>query len=235
MSPSHRLYSAILLALMQFAPLQAGEPVTLLALGDSITQGGKNFSCYREFLIPQLRARKLPFRFVGPKQDQTSAHAGYGGQNTRYLRESVHRIYTAHPADIVLLHSGHNSFGANRPVPGIIRDTDALIETIHAINPDATVLLAQVITAGKLPKYSYIPELNRQLRILAGQLTARGRKVILVDQATGFDWRTDTVKDKVHPNAAGAKKMAANWLRALLAIMAKSDIDPTDTRTRPIN
>jgi lysophospholipase L1-like esterase len=36
-----------------------------------------------------------------------------------------------------------------------------------------------------------------------------------VDHATGFDWKTDTTKDKVHPNAQGAEKMASKWFEAL--------------------
>lgn len=33
------------------------------------------------------------------------------------------------------------------------------------------------------------------------RLNTTEQPVILVDQADGFDWETDTVKDRVHPNA----------------------------------
>ena len=81
-----------------------------------------------------------------------------------------------------------------------------------------TVLLAQVITAGKLPKYSYIPELNAELARLAEKISTPAQPVIIVDHATGFDWRTDTIADLVHPNAAGAAKMAQRWFVALQAL-----------------
>jgi lysophospholipase L1-like esterase len=80
--------------------------------------------------------------------------------------------------------------------------------------------LAQPITSGKLPKYSYIPELNSKLITLSKEITAKGHKIILVNQAEGFDWETDTIKDKVHTNASGAKKMADKWMGALLPMLS---------------
>jgi type 1 glutamine amidotransferase/lysophospholipase L1-like esterase len=185
-------------------------PPTILAFGDSITQRG-----YRHALFPKLKATGAPFTFIGPLSDATSRHAGYGGRNTAHLRSIAQRIYQQHPADIVLLHSGHNSFAKDKPVAGIVRDTEAIIALIRDINPKAVILLAQVIHAGKLPKYSYIPALNLALAESAKSLEG----VVLVDQAAGFDWRTDTEPDKVHPNATGAEKIAATWLGALLPIL----------------
>jgi len=175
-------------------------------------------SSYRKYLVPAIKEKGLALRFIGPQKDSLSAHAGYGGKNTKFLRGAIPKIYQQYPADIVLLHSGHNSFSEDKPVPGIIQDTEGIIETICTNNPNATILLAQVIPSGKLPKYSYIPELNKGLETLAKRLIAQGRKVVLVNQAEGFDWETDTVSDKVHPSASGAEKMAAKWLSALMAL-----------------
>ena len=188
---------------------------TILAMGDSITEGSSRFTCYRQVLVPELKKKNIPFAFIGPKKDRTSAHAGYSGKNTKFLLEQSKKIYSKYPADIVLLHSGHNSFAKDKPVPGIVKDTQAIIENMHEINPKVKVLLAQVITAGKLPKYSYIPDLNKELEVLAKQMKGKGINVVLVNHSAGFDWKTDTTKDKVHPNASGAKKMAEKWMKAL--------------------
>ena len=136
-------------------------------------------------------------------------------------RVSVPAHFRAQPADIVLLHSGHNHTVEEQPVAGIVAATEKLIAAFRAANPRVTVLLAQVIPAGKLPKYAYLPELNRALALLAARLDAPAQRVLLVDQATGFDWRTDTVEDRVHPNARGAEKMAAGWFAALEQILKK--------------
>jgi lysophospholipase L1-like esterase len=131
-----------------------------------------------------------------------------------------------------MLHSGHNSFSKDKPVSGIVRDTEAIIKNVREINPNVTILLAQVIPAGKLPKYSYIPELNKELASLATRLSKRGYNVVLVNHANGFDWKTDTIKDKVHTNASGAKKMADKWMGALLALPSKSDANKALKATR---
>ncbi|MFT5130816.1 MAG: acyl-CoA thioesterase-1 [Rhodothermales bacterium] len=201
----------------------APDRKTILAFGDSITQRG-----YRHALLPKLKEAKASFRFIGPLSDKTSRHAGYGGKNTAHLRSIAERIYRRYPADVVLLHSGHNSFAKDDPVAGIVRDTQVIVETIHGINPDADILLAQVIIAGKLPKYSYIPALNSALAESAKRLRAQGHRVVLVNQAAGFDWRVDTEPDKVHPNSKGAEKIAATWLDPLLAALSASKSIRTD-------
>ncbi len=197
----------------------ADTPTTILAFGDSITEGGKNFHSYRMVLVPELQKRKLEFEFIGPKKSEGSAHAGYSGKSTKALRAMSEKIYTQFPADIVLLHTGHNSSSANKPVPGIVEETRAIIENFHKTNPKVRVLLAQVIPAGKLPKYSHLPELNQELEKLTKQLLDEDIKVTLVNQAAGFDWEQDTIGDKVHPNAKGSKKMADKWLAALISLL----------------
>ena len=199
----------------------AAEELTVLAFGDSITERQDS---YRSFLIPALAGKGLAVEFVGPKRDAISRHAGYSGKNTKYLRSVSKKIYSEYPADIVMIHTGHNSFSKDQPVPGIIRDTAAIIENIRQINPRVQILLAQVIPAGKLPKYSYIPELNAELEALAKRLTKEGAQITLVNHAAGFDWQTDTHADKVHPNASGARKMSDHWLAALLPALGHSDI-----------
>lgn len=202
----------------------AGETPTILALGDSITEGAKKFVCYREVLVPELRRKNIAFKFIGPKTDAVSAHAGYGGKNTGDLLSISKKTYSGYPADIVMIHSGHNSFSKDKPVPGIIRDTEAIIDNIRRINPKVQILLAQVIPAGKLPKYSYIPELNKELEFLVARLLRKRVRITLVNQADGFDWKTDTVSDKVHPNASGARKMSNKWLASLLPALGHTKI-----------
>ena len=206
----------------------AAEParshaVRIMAVGDSITEGAIFFACYRPLLHEQLRAAGYAVEFVGTRTSETPlgplAHEGYGGKNTEWLAQTVPEHFRTHPADIVLLHSGHNHTVEERPVPGIIAATERLIAAFRETNPRVTVLLAQVIPAGKLPKYSYIPELNAALARLAARLDAPAQRVIIVDQAAGFDWRTDTVADHVHPNTTGAGKMAARWFAALTKIL----------------
>jgi lysophospholipase L1-like esterase len=218
--------SLLLLLVLLCGRVVAAEtvaPLRLMAVGDSITEGGNTFSCYREPLRAQLAAAGHRVTFVGtrttPSPAGPLAHEGYGGKNTEYLAATVPAHFRQHPADIVLLHSGHNHTVEENPVPGIVAATEQLIAAFRATNPRVTVLLAQVIPAGKLPKYSYLPALNAALAQLAARLDTPAQRVIPVDQAAGFDWRTDTVADHVHPNERGAAKMAATWFAALQKIL----------------
>jgi acetyl esterase/lipase/lysophospholipase L1-like esterase len=200
---------------------QSGESqrrYTLLGFGDSITEGGEGFSSYLYPLWEKLFANGYRVDFVGPKRQPCRTgellHAGYSGRNVEFLEQIIDSIYRQYPADMVLIHAGHNHFAEETPVPGMIAAYRSVIGKIKAINPDAVIFLAQVIPSGKLPKYSYIPELNREISRMTGQMN--DRNVICVDQATGFDWETCTVDDRVHPNESGAERMAAVWYDCLI-------------------
>ncbi len=224
--PIHSL-AGLLLATATVAPrlhaTEAVRVVRLMAVGDSITAGADHFSNYRYPLWEKLFAAGYRVEFEGTQHSESSvgplAHEGYGGKNTEFLAKTVPDHFRAHPADIVLLHSGHNHSEEEHPVPGIIAATKQIISDFRAVIPHVTILLAQVIPSGKLPKYSYIPELNNALARLAAHLDRSDQRVMLVDQATGFDWVADTVADKVHPNARGAGKMAQRWFEALTKIL----------------
>ena len=55
---------------------------------------------------------------------------------------------------------------------------------------------------------------SRSTATSAGVL-ATGFDVAAVVLATGFDVAADTIADRVHPNAAGADKIARRWAEAL--------------------
>jgi lysophospholipase L1-like esterase len=189
---------------------------TVLCLGDSITEGGKSFSVYRYPLYKKLKEAGIAVKFIGPKSTTHDGiklhHAGYGGHNTLSLDKSFTKIYSKYKADIILLHSAHN-YKKEDAVKSISQSLKSIIAKARKINPKVKVLLAQGITSGKLPKYSYIPVLNIKIKKLAKSLN-----VICVPQSEGFNWKTDTIKDKVHPNAKGAEKMAQKWFDAIRSL-----------------
>lgn len=206
------------------APVQE-KTYRLLPVGDSITEGGSTFENYRYALWEKLMAAGYLVEFVGSKSSQSRTgplcHEGYGGKNAEFLAGILAQSFHTNVADIVLIHSGHNHTNTELPVPKIIAATETMICTVRRANPKVTVLLAQVIPSGKLPKYEYIPELNRELSELANRLNTPESQIIAVDMADGFDWRTYTIVDRVHPNASGAEKMAAKWFAALTNVLER--------------
>ncbi len=231
------LLNAFMLAtFIQTSYAQQAEPVkakktTIMPLGDSITEGsGGAFSVYRYPLMEKLLAAGYDVEYVGSKSTcpvknsplGELKHEGYGGRDVGALDGMFKELYQKNPADIILIHAGHNQFADKGPVPGMIQHTKSIITTARSINPKVIILLAQVIPSGKLPKYSYIPDLNKALKTLADELNTKEQPVIIVDQNEGFNWETDTVGDKVHPNAKGAEKMAVKWFEALKKILPPS-------------
>ena len=195
--------------------------VTIIGLGDSITEGDENFQSYLFPLWEHLFAAGYKVDFVGPRSSNSRIgkikHCGFSGKNAEFLETQIDSIYREYPADIVLLHSGHNHFNTENPVNGIINAQKSIIEKILTINPDAKVLVAKVIESGKLPKYSYIPELNNQIEKMVEDLNLPN--VILVDQSENFNWEKHSISDKVHPSPGGAEVMAEAWFEGLKHVL----------------
>ena len=220
------LFCLLLTASISAADAPAGGKVyRIMPVGDSITEGGKTFSTYRLPLLEKLTAAGYRVEYVGSRKSESRlgqlAHEGYGGKNAEFLATVVGKSFRDHPADIVLIHAGHNHFAEEKPVDKIVAATESMIDTFRKVNPQVVIVLAQVIPSGKLPKYSYIPELNAALAKLGGRISTTKQPVLIVNQAEGFDVEKDTIDDKVHPNARGAEKMAAKWYEALTGIMEK--------------
>ncbi|MCH7226807.1 GDSL-type esterase/lipase family protein [Haloferula sp. A504] len=199
----------------------------IMCVGDSITEGGTGYFVYRPVLNGLLTTAGYRYEFVGSKtntqQGVTLKHEGYSGQNATQVAANLATIFPAHIADIVLIHAGHNYFADIQGEASIVNEVDAatrsMIATCRTHNPDVVILLAQVITSSKLPKYSYIPALNTRLTEVATDLDSPEQPVIIVNQADGWDPVSDTVADQVHPTEGGAAKMADKWFAALQPLL----------------
>lgn len=205
----------------------AQAPTRVMPVGDSITEGAPAFSNYRYPLWEKLFAAGYRIEYVGTKTSPSRIgplrHEGYSGGNAEFLAETVVPRFKQHPADIVLLHAGHNHSVEEKPVSGILEATARMIEGFRAVNPKVSVLLARPVPAGKLPKYAYLPELQPALEKLARKLDHPGSRVITVPQDRDFKPGEDTIADLVHPSAKGAAKMADRWFEAMVPLLGKPE------------
>jgi lysophospholipase L1-like esterase len=210
--------------------LRAADPAPaktyrIMPVGDSITEGGKSFSNYRLPLLEKLNAAGYHIQYVGSRRSDSPLgplpHEAYSGKNAEFLASAAPKSFRDHPADIVLIHAGHNHFAEEKPVEKIIAAHESMIRAFREINPRVIICLAQVIPSGKLPKYAYLPALNESLAKLATRLNTTESPIILVNQSENFDPDNDTIQDKVHPNKSGAEKMASKWFDALAKVLEK--------------
>ena len=184
-----------------------------------------------------MASARYRFEYVGSKSSAYTSqtlgalslkHEGYSGQNCTQIATTFATNSALYPADIVIIHAAHNLNLAEAVltpeqeaaiVTTVETATRSMIQTARTTHPAVKILLAKVIPSGKLPKYSYIPAVNLRLGEIATELNTAAQPVIIVDQAAGFDWTTDTTDDKVHPNAAGGEKMAQKFFEALVPLL----------------
>lgn len=230
---------------MGFAPIEpvrAPEPVRIMPLGDSITEGTRFVYTYRYYLWRMLVDTDANFDFVGSRQNYYSGssnrpphedrafdsnhegHRGWcleaiikghwseGGELSKWLEEFT--------PDVLLVHLGTNDIGASQSNSSTVKRLEKIIEVSRADNPQITIFFARLIPVRVEDQDARIVELNDRIDALAAEMSTDVSPVIVVDQSGGFDAYADTY-DGYHPNRRGARKMAEKWFEVLRPIIEK--------------
>lgn len=188
------------------------KELTLLCVGDSITEGSSTHSTYRHFIDKYLDQK---LTHVGPFKDKNSLkHAGRGGWSVQRIAPKFKKWYADNPADIIILHANHNNFSDQKPIPKMIQAQELIIRQAYTLNPKVIIFYATPIPSLKLPKYSYLNELRKAQETLTERLQKDKVKVLLVRPEVGFD--TKWLKsDLVHLKDKGADHMAKCFAEAI--------------------
>ena len=84
--------------------LNTQKRFSILGLGDSITEGGKDFQSYLYFLWEKLYMAGYEFDFIGPHASKCRIgsinNSGYSGKSAEFLDAHIDSIYSQYPADI---------------------------------------------------------------------------------------------------------------------------------------
>ncbi len=228
---SNRYFLIVLLFISLNITAFSQKTYRILALGDVITTGNST-NGIPSYLFPlweKLFAAGYIVEFVGPNSTTTrigtikQAAVSNETGTAETIDATISNTYNDYQADVVLIHAGHNHDVAENPIPSIIAAHKSIISKIRAINPNVKICVAQVIAAGKLPKYSYIPDLNIQIANMANEYATANNPITLVNMVDGFSWQTDCVSNMVHPNAIGADKIATKWVTALKTVLDKPE------------
>lgn len=247
------LIAAVGLMLTLVNPIAFAQsgPVRIMPLGGSITHGAAMWGPnYRYYLWTQLTQAGYSVDFVGsqtamwageypfPNFDQN--HEGHYGFRVDELTANL-PVWAASIApavpDVVLVHAGTNDLGQGKSVDQTISDTAGLVGALRAINPNVTVMLAQLVpcdpNTGQGVGYCYpdrLNEFNARVAVLASALTTPQSRVIAVDQNTGFNISADLV-DGIHPTPSGDQKIANRWFAALQAWFSAPAVTLTPAST----
>ncbi|MCG8926296.1 cellulose binding domain-containing protein [Lentzea sp. CC55] len=201
----------------QSTPRPAAEPVRVMPLGDSITQGG-SIGGYRLDLGAKLRAEGRTVDFVGSLADGPGSlpdrdHEGHPGWTIAQIDAIVvNRLRTYNPRTI-LLHIGTNDMYGSDPA-GAPRRLSALVDKITAQAPGAEVFVSTIIPIrfADATVRNYNAAIVPMLRAKA----AAGKRVHVVDMYPAVP--ISDLPDGIHPNAVGYSKMANVWFNALSSV-----------------
>lgn len=203
----------------------ADAPVKIMALGDSITGSP---GCWRALLWQQLPASRVDFVGTLPAQGCGFAYdgenEGHGGALVTAVADQNQLVgwLAATDPDVVLMHFGTNDVWSNRPPATILAAYTKLVGQMRAANPAMRILVAQIIPMNPsscTECAQRVVDLNAAIPGWAASLSTTASPITVVDQWTGFNTATDT-GDGVHPNDAGARKIADRWLPAVRAAIS---------------
>lgn len=220
--------------------IQQDEPLRILALGDSITQGGKRQVKEYTYRLPLqmiLHQEGVSYDFVGSRKvglhedaswpDVAEGapfdpdHEGYYGNTTYNATSKAMEAYNSYdtPPDMVLVHLGtndqrHGNFEKNVGDP--LRE---FIRFIRSKNPEVVVLLGHL----NFNDSEAADKIRVVVEEVAATLHREKSPVKTVHHYRGWIENPDEVYtdtyDWAHPNLKGQEKMARAWWEAMQPYM----------------
>lgn len=203
---------------------------SIVAIGDSITQGDTFRDSFRRPLWLALQADGYDVDFVGsqasnfegdpPHRDFDWDHEGHWGRRADEVLAGLPGWLQGYEPDIALVHLGTNDLLGDEPYEQIIGELRGIAQAVRDDNPRAVVLLARIIP-GTLADYNQrVDTYNGFISELAADMSSAESPVVAIDLRSGFDAASMT-HDGVHPNADGEAFMAQRWYEALLPWLAR--------------
>ena len=201
----------------------AADPVRVLLVGDSITQGSAGDWTWRYRLWQHLTSHGVAVDLVGPREDLWDNlaegpgstayvdpafdrdHAARWGMTMAYPDVPIATLVTDYRPDVVVEMLGAADLQYLDATPDQLEAvTRAFVADVHSADPDTDVVLATV----PKPWLPAAAEFNLRVEDLAAELDTPAARVVPADVAAGLDRVQDTWDD-AHLNAWGEVRTAA--------------------------
>jgi acyl-CoA thioesterase-1 len=211
--------SCVLVAVIGLATLQSAHPakpdvprvITILALGDSLTDG---FGLSRKEAYPALVAEKMRsanYRFE-------VINAGSSGDDTSDGLRRLPALLRGKKIDVLILALGINDAFRGVPIEQMRSNLQAIIDQTRARHPNVSIIIAGM----QLPLESsdgYV----RSFGEMFGALAEKNRTALIPYLLEGVGGDPElNLPDRIHPNAAGQRILAENVWRVLEPTLRKA-------------
>lgn len=198
------------------------DPVRILLVGDSVTQGSAGDWTWRFRLWRHFVAAGVPVDFVGPREDLwdntteqpgstayadsrfDKDHAARWGGQALVPDIPADRLVEDNRPDVVVVMLGFNDLLYGASPETVARRIADLVDELHAVDPEVEVVLAEATQTW----FPGVVEFNDLLDDVAAGADPSTGQVVVASTAFRYGWDADTW-DTSHPNARGEVKIAA--------------------------
>ncbi len=215
------------------------DPVKIMLIGDSTTEGLSSSVSYRRYLDGMLRRQGHLIDFVGSRNKHNNNHTepdsyqydvdheGHWGRNSDWLAQHMAGLLISEVPDVAVIHMGTEDIVSGDSAAGTltektINNIGSVISALRARNKTVKIVLARIIPVrGKTAEVNL---LNLKISRYVSEYSTPESPVVLADQHTGFNVECDLSQDGILPNVTGAKKMArvfAAVIQNMLGIAGK--------------
>jgi len=219
--------------------LEAHEPLTVVAYGDSITHGygESRLSHIRPFLPPWPELFVHRLETIYRDHHVQLYNSSQSGATSQWGKEYAERMVASLNPDLVLIAFGQNDFW-NIPADSFANNITNIIKTVRNKNPNAEFLLVSTLRFD--PAYTT----NSQYWNLVGEYAKKlkamtGPGVQFVDMTAISEWvyaakkPKDCMNDPLHPNDYFARWYAQSLVAALDPVSGRAPVSMTPIRLRP--
>lgn len=227
------LVAAVIPLVVPIGPAEAGDPLRVLIIGDSVTHGTTGDWTWRYRLWEQFQAAAVPVDFVGPRDDlydiETSRagshgyldpafdqdHAAQWGLSLGALDGQVELIATYRPDVLVEMLGVNDIVFGDRTTTQVVGLLDALVADARAADPNVDVVLVP-------PFEQWFPgvlRLDAALPGLAADLDSPASHIVASDLSESDVGPSDCLPGTpAQPAATGELKIAVSVAAALAQI-----------------
>jgi lysophospholipase L1-like esterase len=219
------------------ASAQSNTNLRIMPLGDSITSGYRSTTNngYRQDLVTALSSQVGTVDMVGTLNDGPMAdpdHEGHSGYRIDQIASLTNAALSSYKPNVVLLMAGINDLGQGYEVSTAPTRLASLIDQILAAEPDATVLVAQLIVNATASVEAEVVTFNDALPAIVNSRASAGKHVYLVNTSS---IPVSDLEDGLHPNDTGYQLLANAWDSAIQIVIGDGWVkDPiAGSITRP--